>query len=525
MTDYKYLTFPTLAQGGIQNVDFEDTGAGVYTGNIIDVISKDGTTVLTKAAKLKGFRYDLGETYTKDSPYTLHVKYTLLMQPSNTTMSGVYGALALYRPNNTASYYYADIQGGYLKNGSDTWQKYNADSKYTFAKSDTRSKITVDAYIDLSTGYAAVKYGDADYEKRAVPTDLINNGISYLKGFENNKTADTVGIDDLTVEKCYGNLDDQRIVYSTGTASTTMTLPSFNDYEDDASAVTVASAISTNNKADVVTSSESTVQFDKAYTSGKLYIGFDYAETETRNATSERRVLYLFDGSKNYIIMGVANNNVGLANNNAWNPTGGAAKAIERTANTWSRIDLVFDFEAKKFNGYLNGVIISTNGIGTDNYTVSTDSTTGVKTTLSDTLLINGVLGFKLAVTNPSAQQFYVDNLSVRHSDSGISASVADVNANYVDVEFSTSLKADEMTQLTAFENWGDKNITSVTQLTQSRIRVNFDAAITQGEHTLTLPAGIVGVADMAAACSTELKYSTDSLEKIIYKDLSGKMT
>lgn len=465
-------SFPTLAEGGIDNETFE--------GNYTDIASLGpdaSSEEWTKAMNIGSFKYEFGETFTADTEKTLYLKYSFALDPDVAYSSGDEQAyLAL---NNT--YYHASLyKYNQLRSVHSNWRYYwtNYGSVTTMGATKDDYKYPVEAYIDLSTGKAAVKYGtDGKFQLINVHQDVIDSGISYVQGVGSKQY-----IDDVTVKKYDGNIYD--VAAAQGVDLGVASLPAFFDYENSTADTTVELATTDNtaNKAHSVVASGDKISFRDVVKEGKLYIGFDYAEKEyaTADATSGsgKRYfnIYNTNGTK-YRIAGINGTHAGMQSYyNDWQANTGAT-TIDRAAGTWNRIDMVIDFDNKIMSGYLNGKLLAQVAMST-----SADNDW-------DGLLANGASSFYIEQEGDGV--CCIDNLKITSFTEGFTVDAAMKDNQSIDVDFGTSLTTNELAFYTTAANWNDANITSVTQITPSKLRLTLSSAVADTDtayHYITIP-------------------------------------
>ena len=271
------------------------------------------------------------------------------------------------------------------------------------------------------------------------------------------------------------------------------------------------------------------LSFNQTYSTGKLYIGFDIAETMDKDASTgvgsytyeqtARTFSVKLADNKNCEIAGIRAISFGLQNLENWQKNVGSV-TIARDKNLVNRIDLIFDFDNGSFSGFLNGVKLGAEQKMQD----------GSDRKLS--VLLNGIKGFSLSnFEREQEATCVIDNFKATHFDEGFTA-VPTVNAanKTVDVEFGTSLTEAEMTALTAEKSWTVDNgakVEKAEKITQSRIRLTMDKIDEGTVYTLTVPQvddqDISGVANVRINSST-VKYSAaGSVKNVSLTGVDGK--
>lgn len=350
-------SFPTLEEGGINNETFE--------GNYTDIASLGPDSAAeewTKAMNINSFKYDFGETFTKNDEKTLYLKYSFALDPDVAYSSGDEKAM-IKLCNGSAGYYFVNLfRYNTVRGATSGWNAVHTGSeKATIGTTQENYKYPIEAYIDLSTGKAAIKYGaDGKFGLINIPEAVITNGISYIQG-EGSKQY----IDDVTVQKYEGNIYD--VAVERGVDLGIASLPAFYDYENSTAETTVvlATADNASNKAHSMAVSETlTIPFRDVVKEGKLYIGFDYAEktggtTEATTGSGKRYFVLKGADGINYRIAGINDTHVGMqSDRTGWQANTGAT-TINRTLRAWNHIDMVIDFESGIMSGYLNGKLLA----------------------------------------------------------------------------------------------------------------------------------------------------------------------
>lgn len=271
------------------------------------------------------------------------------------------------------------------------------------------------------------------------------------------------------------------------------------------------------------------LSFNQTYKTGKLYIGFDIAETMDKDAATgdgtwkyeqtARTFSVKLADNKNCEIAGIRAIGFGLQNLENWQKNVGSV-TIARDKNLVNRIDLIFDFDNGSFSGFLNGAKLAAE----QNMQDGSDRKLSV--------LLNGIKGFSLSnFEREQEATCVIDNFKVTHFDEGFTA-VPTVNAanKTVDIEFGTSLTDAEMTALTTGNSWTVDNgakVENAGKITQSRIRLTMDKIDEGTVYTLTVPKideqDISGVANVRLN-SNIVKYSAaGSVKNVSLIGVDGK--
>ena len=389
--------------------------------------------------------------------------------------------------NNT--YYHASLYHyNQLRSVHSAWRYYwtNYNPIKTMGTTKDDYKCPIEAYIDLSSGKAAIKYGaDGKFELINIPEAVIDNGISSVQG-----TGSKQYIDDVTVKKYEGNIYD--VAVERGVDLGVASLPAFYDYENSTANTTVELATKDNpsNKAHIISPSNTgletlTIPFRDVVKEGKLYIGFDYAEKkgETTEATtgSGKRYFSISDanGTK-YRIAGINLTHVGMQSysSNDWQANIGATE-IDRKTGVWHHIDMVIDFESGIMSGYLNGKLLAQVAMVNSGITKDWSG-----------LLKNGASALYIHSESITNSEYCLDNIKLTNFTEGLTMKAGMKDSKNIDVDFGTSLTANELAFYTTVANWDNAaNITSVTQITPSKLRLTLNADVTDtAYHYITIP-------------------------------------
>lgn len=439
------------------------------------------------------------------------------------------------------------------------WQRtYDADSD---------SYTNGDAYVNGVKQTDATKYADANvYNKVNVYVDLKNGIIGYDVNGQSftQKTSDMkqwskdnkpeltqisafslashmrdkyMGANNTNYQLYYGDIyyDDVKaeIIKDRSLADIMFTgvydVPVFADFDGYTSGKDGMVNFPEDSTTNIAHKGKLDLSFNQTYKTGKLYIGFDIAETMDKVASTGvgsyiyeqtvRTFSVKLADNKNCEIAGIRATGFGLQNLENWQKNVGSV-TIARDKNLVNRIDLIFDFDNGSFSGFLNGVKLGAEQKMQD----------GSDRKLS--VLLNGIKGFSLSnFEREQEATCVIDNFKATHFDEGFTA-VPTVNAanKTVDIEFGTSLTNAEMTALTAEKSWTVDNgakVEKAEKITQSRIRLTMDKIDEGTVYTLTVPQvddqDISGVANVRINSST-VKYSAaGSVKNVSLIGVDGK--
>ena len=376
-----------LAFGGIKNIS-ADTYSGAVETSITD---ESGNTV--KGIKLP-LNYDFGETITAENNNVLHTKFDVLATEASTD----YSQFNLMPGTGSTKHWFLSVDKTAVRDGGNIWTNWNGSAVNNFydETAGTDYRITVEAYLDLKLGKAAIKYGEnTEWVVRDIPTTLIESGIKAFNiSYENKseadgeETYDEIFVDNLTIEKLNGGLLAQDVDFGY------VGLPYSNDY-----------ANKSNGVEQVEMGKPMSYNFIEPIKDGKVYISFDFKSQETAGLIDYKSI-YLTDGNgKTQRRIGMFNEKISLVTPGSWNNDGDDTHKYSVPAENcgdWYHIDIVLDYESATLDS-------EGNDTGANAHFYCNGKSIG-----NQILPANGIAGIKMDIFDETeAAPYYIDNVRI----------------------------------------------------------------------------------------------------------------